>query len=89
MPEIGVGGEEEQAVMFRGIADADSSEKHWTQIVLEEHMDKIFNAVPKPPSEEEMGDRVRDKEARRGTGLRQWTSGTCRAAGSLGGGKRC
>jgi hypothetical protein len=52
-------------------------------------MDKIFNAVPKPPSEEEMGERVEDKEARRGTGLRQWTSGTCRAAGSLGGGKRC
>jgi hypothetical protein len=64
LPEIGLDGEEEQALMFRGIADADSSEERWTQIVLEEHMDKIFNAVPKPPSEEQMGERVEDKEAR-------------------------
>jgi hypothetical protein len=64
LPEISVDGEEEQAVMFRGIADADSSEERWTQIVLEEHMDKIFNAAPKPPYEEERGERVEDKEAR-------------------------
>jgi hypothetical protein len=64
--EIGVDGEEEQAVMFRGIADADSSEERWTQIVLGEHTDKIFNAVPKPPSEEEIGERVDDEEARDG-----------------------
>jgi hypothetical protein len=66
LPEIGVDGEEEQAVIFRGIADADSSEESWTQIVLEEDMDKIFIAVSKPPSEEEMGGRVEDKETRDG-----------------------
>jgi hypothetical protein len=86
LPEIGVDGEEEQAVMFRGIADADSSEERWTQIVLEEHMDKIFNAVPKPLSEEEMGKGWRIR--RRGTSLKQWTSRACRAAGSPGVGKR-
>jgi hypothetical protein len=42
--------------MFRGIADADSSEERRRQIALEEHMDKIFNAVPVPklPEEEDM-----------------------------------
>lgn len=57
LPEIGVDGEEEQAVMFGGIADTDSSEKRWTQIVLEEHMDKIFNAVPKPSGNGGKGER--------------------------------
>jgi hypothetical protein len=37
---------DEAAVAFKGIADADSSEERWKQITLEEHMDKIFNAVP-------------------------------------------
>lgn len=44
--------EEEESVVFKGIADADSSEERWRQIVLEEHMDKIFNAVPRLPGEE-------------------------------------
>jgi hypothetical protein len=41
-----------ESVAFRGIADADSSEERWRQIVLEEHMDKIFNALPILPDEE-------------------------------------
>ncbi|KAN0104058.1 hypothetical protein V8E51_009803 [Hyaloscypha variabilis] len=35
---------------FKGIAAVDSIEEHWRQIVLEEHLDKIFSALPKPPS---------------------------------------
>lgn len=46
---------DEESVMFKGIADADSNEERWRQIVLEEHMDRIFNALPKLPGELEMG----------------------------------
>ncbi|KAH8752370.1 hypothetical protein F5882DRAFT_61012 [Hyaloscypha sp. PMI_1271] len=43
----GVGSEgEDEGLTFKGIADADSSEERWRQIVLEEHMDKIFHALP-------------------------------------------
>jgi hypothetical protein len=31
---------------FRGIAEQDSNEERWRKIVLAEHMDKIFKAVP-------------------------------------------
>jgi hypothetical protein len=37
--------DEDEGSAFRGIADADSSEERWRQIVLEEHMDKIFHAL--------------------------------------------
>ena len=37
---------------FRGIAEQDSNEERWRKIVLEEHMDKIFNAVPVISSDE-------------------------------------
>jgi hypothetical protein len=37
---------------FRGIADQDSNEERWRKIVLEEHMDKIFKAVPYISSDE-------------------------------------
>lgn len=46
---------DEESVMFRGIAEADSNEERWRQIVLEEHMDRIFNTLPKLPSEQEIG----------------------------------
>jgi hypothetical protein len=46
---------DEESVMFRGIADADSAEERWRQIVLEEHMDRIFSVLPKLPGELEMG----------------------------------
>jgi len=44
---------DEDVVAFKGIAAVDSIEEQWRQIVLEEHMDRIFNAMPKPPSGEE------------------------------------
>ncbi|PMD13693.1 hypothetical protein NA56DRAFT_414155 [Hyaloscypha hepaticicola] len=37
---------------FRGIAAQDSNEERWRKIVLEEHMDKIFKAVPNIPRDE-------------------------------------
>jgi hypothetical protein len=37
---------------FRGIEEQDSNEERWREIVLEEHMDKIFNAVPVISSDE-------------------------------------
>lgn len=42
---------DEAAAIFQGIADADLSEERWRQITLEEHMDKIFKAVPPPVNE--------------------------------------
>jgi hypothetical protein len=42
---------DDAAVIFKGITDADSSEERWREITLEEHMDKIFNAVPQPVKE--------------------------------------
>jgi hypothetical protein len=41
----------EAAAIFQGIANADPSEERWRQITLEEHMDKIFKAVPPPVNE--------------------------------------
>ena len=45
--------DDEDGVAFKGIAAADSIEEQWRQIVLGEHMDKIFNAMPEPPNGEE------------------------------------
>jgi len=42
---------DEAAALFQGVADADSSQERWRQITLEEHMDKIFNAMPPPVGE--------------------------------------
>jgi hypothetical protein len=59
----------EESVLFKGITDADSSEERWRQIVLEEHMDKIFNAVPVPklPDKDDMQEVVWDELVARGT----------------------
>lgn len=61
------GGSEDEGVMFRGIADQDSSEERWRQIMLEEHLDRIFNAVPKLPGEEGRGEMVQDAMVVRGS----------------------
>ncbi|KAE9363412.1 hypothetical protein N431DRAFT_433484 [Stipitochalara longipes BDJ] len=45
---------DEDGVAFKGIADADSTEERWRQILLDEHLDRIFNAIPKLPSEEDV-----------------------------------
>ena len=37
---------------FRGIAEQDSNEERWREIVLEDHMDKIFQAAPNISSDE-------------------------------------
>ena len=58
---IGVGSEgEDECLTFKGIADGDSSEERWRQIVLEEHMDKIFHALP-TLLDEEMKETVVDR----------------------------
>jgi hypothetical protein len=57
---------DEASIIFRGIADADSGEERWGQMKLEEHMDKIFNAVPQPVDVEaaETADVAIDKSVR-------------------------
>jgi len=61
LDSIPVGSEDEdESLTFEGIADADSSEERWRQIVLEEHMDKIFHALP-TLLDEEMKETVVDR----------------------------
>jgi hypothetical protein len=61
LDSILVGSEDEdESLTFKGIADADSSEERWRQIVLEEHMDKIFHALP-TLLDEEMKETVVDR----------------------------